>query len=126
MNETMGAAVPVMRIFDEAKARAFYLEYLGFEVVFEHRFEPGLPLYMRVRRGQAILDLSEHHGDGTPGTGVWIPLLDVRSFHAEITAREYPNLRPGIDEDAPGGPTTAVIDPFGNVIRFCEVEKLPI
>ncbi len=33
----------------------------------EHRFEPGLPLYARVRRDQAVLDLSEHHGDGTFG-----------------------------------------------------------
>ena len=29
---------PVLRSFDEAKARAFYFGFLGFEGVFEHRF----------------------------------------------------------------------------------------
>ena len=42
---------PILRSFDEAKAREFYLDFLGFQVVFEHRFEPGLPLYMGVARG---------------------------------------------------------------------------
>lgn len=31
-------------------------------------------------------------------------------------------LRPGIDPDAPGGPTMDLIDPFSNVLRFCQPE----
>ena len=31
---------PIFRSFDEAKAREFYIDFLGFEVTFEHRFEP--------------------------------------------------------------------------------------
>ena len=60
--------IPVLRIFDEQKAREFYLGYLGFSVDFEHRFEPGTPLFMQVSRGGITLRLSEHHGDGTPGS----------------------------------------------------------
>lgn len=59
---------PVLRIFDEAKAREFYVDFLGFQVDFEHRFEPGTPLYMGISRDGCKLHLSEHHGDGTPGT----------------------------------------------------------
>ena len=33
--------VPVLRSFDEAKAREFYVDFLGFTVEWEHRFEPG-------------------------------------------------------------------------------------
>ena len=40
--------VPILRIFDVAKAKEFYLDYLGFRADWEHRFEPGLPLYMQV------------------------------------------------------------------------------
>jgi len=40
--------IPILRSFDEAKAREFYLGFLGFKVDWEHRFEPGLPLYMQV------------------------------------------------------------------------------
>ena len=37
-------AIPVLRIYDEAKAREFYLDFMGFTVEFEHRFEPGGPV----------------------------------------------------------------------------------
>jgi len=56
---------PIFRIFDEAKAREFYVDFLGFTIDWEHRFEPGLPLYMQVSKDDCILHLSEHHGDGT-------------------------------------------------------------
>ena len=32
-------AIPILRMFDETKAREFYLDFLGFSVEFEHRFE---------------------------------------------------------------------------------------
>jgi catechol 2,3-dioxygenase-like lactoylglutathione lyase family enzyme len=115
-----GRTVPVLRVQDEAPAREFYVDYLGFDVEWEHRFEPGLPLYFRVRRGEAVLDLSEHHGDGTPGAVVWVPVASAAALHGELSARPHPRLRPGIDHDAPGGPTIEVTDPFGNVLRLCE------
>ncbi|WP_202803302.1 glyoxalase superfamily protein [Tsukamurella sp. 1534] len=115
-----GRAIPVLRMFDTALAREFYIDYLGFAVDWEHRFEPGLPLYMRIRPDDTVLDLSEHHGDGTPGTAVWIPVKDAGAFHTEISGRGHRRVRPGIDREAPGGPTVDVTDPFGNILRFCE------
>lgn len=38
--------IPILRMFDETKAREFYLDFLGFSVEFEHRFEADLPLYL--------------------------------------------------------------------------------
>ena len=116
----VGAPVPVLRMFDEASAREFYVDYLRFDVQWEHRFDPDLPLYMRIRRGSAVLDLSEHHGDGTPGSVVWIPIVDADAFHADLGTRTHRRLRPGIERDAPGGPTIQVTDPSGNELRFCE------
>jgi catechol 2,3-dioxygenase-like lactoylglutathione lyase family enzyme len=112
--------VPVLRIHDERRAREFYVDYLGFVVEWEHRFEPGLPLYMRLRRDHMVIDLSEHHGDGTPGSVVWAAVGDVDALNGELLAKPYPRMRPGIDHHAPGGPTMEVIDPFANVIRFCQ------
>jgi catechol 2,3-dioxygenase-like lactoylglutathione lyase family enzyme len=30
---TFGKAIPILRIFDEARAREFYVDFLGFQVV---------------------------------------------------------------------------------------------
>ena len=117
----MGAAVPVLRVFDEALAREFYLDWLGFTEVFEHRFAPGLPIYLRIRRDDLVLDLSGHHGDGTPGSAVWVPVADVAALQRELVAGPFRFMRPGIDVDSPGGPTMEVIDPFGTTLRFCQI-----
>lgn len=62
---SFGKTTPVLRIFDEAKAREFYLDFLGFSLDWQYRFETDLPLYMQVSRGECVLHLSEYHGDCT-------------------------------------------------------------
>jgi hypothetical protein len=44
---------------------------------------------MRLRRDRFVLDLSEHHGDGTPGSTVWVPISDVAAVHNELHATGY-------------------------------------
>lgn len=39
---------PLIRIFDESKAKEFYVEFLGFNIDFEHRDSDDAPLYMQV------------------------------------------------------------------------------
>ncbi|MBF6333958.1 glyoxalase superfamily protein [Nocardia transvalensis] len=112
--------IPVLRIFDVAKAYEFYCEYLGFTVDWEHRFEPDLPLYAQLSRSEAVLHLSEHHGDGTPGTVVWIAVADIHGLHAELAGKDYGYARPGSPEDGPGGPGFDITDPFGNSLRFAQ------
>jgi hypothetical protein len=116
----IGTPIPVLRSLDDARAREFYIDYLGFTIEWEHRFDPGSPLYMRLRRDRFIVDLSEHHGDGTPGSTIWVPIGDVEALHRELQAKAYSRMNPGIDVDSPGGPTMEVIDPFSNTIRFCQ------
>lgn len=124
-HQGFGPAVPVLRIHDATIAKAFYLDYLSFAIEWEHCFEPELPLYLRIHRGRTFLDLSEHHGDGVPGTVVWVPIGNVEALEAELAARADMGIRPGTDQDAPGGPTLEVTDPFGNVLRFCEAVHWP-
>jgi hypothetical protein len=112
--------VPIFRIFSEEKAKEFYLGFLGFQLDWEHRFEPGMPLYMQVSRNGLVLHLSEHHGDGAPGATVFVEMAGLNAFHAEVTEKHYKYLRPGI-EDAPwGARVMTVTDPFSNRIRFSE------
>jgi hypothetical protein len=43
---------------DEAKAKAFYLDYLGFEVDWESRIKPTAPLSMQIHLGEAVIHLN--------------------------------------------------------------------
>ncbi len=52
---------PILRFFDEAKAREFYCDFLGFKVAFEHRHSADLPLYLAVQRDGLQLHPSAHH-----------------------------------------------------------------
>ena len=114
---SFGRTTPILRIFDEAKAREFYVDFLGFTVDWEHRFEPGLPLYMQVSREGCVLHLSEHHGDASPGSALRIETGDLDALHAELTAKRYKYARPGI-EDMPWGRDMSIKDPFGNRLTF--------
>jgi catechol 2,3-dioxygenase-like lactoylglutathione lyase family enzyme len=111
--------IPILRIFDVAKAREFYCEFLGFSVAMEHRFEPDLPLYMAVKRAGIELHLSEHHGDSSPGSTTFVWMDDINSLHAELIAKHYGYGRPGIVRQ-PWGRQMEVHDPFGNRVRFCQ------
>jgi uncharacterized glyoxalase superfamily protein PhnB len=112
--------VPVLRIFDRAKAMEFYIGFLGFKVDFEHRFEPDLPLFMQISLGDIILYLSEHYGDGSPGAKIVIETTGLAAYHADLTAKKYGYARPGL-VDTPWGTTTMTIaDPFSNRIEFSE------
>ena len=110
---------PILRIFSVDKAREFYLDFLGFTVEFEHRYGADFPLYMGVARDGLVLHLSEHHGDATPGSAVFVWMIGVDALHAELAAKRYAYNRPGI-VDQPWGRVLSVTDPFGNRIHFCE------
>jgi catechol 2,3-dioxygenase-like lactoylglutathione lyase family enzyme len=109
---------PILRSFDEGKAREFYLDWLGFKVDFEHRFEPSLPLYMGISRGDCKLHISEHHGDGSPGAAIRILVDELEAFHAEVTAKKYKNYRPGLQDQEWGTREMVVQDGAGNRLIF--------
>lgn len=77
---TVKGVTPIFRMFDEKKAKEFYIDYLGFSLEWEHRFESGMPLYMEVSLGECKLHLSEHYGDCSPGaanSSVMVQLVHI-------------------------------------------------
>ncbi len=111
---------PVLRIYSLDKAREFYLDFLGCKVDWEHRFAPDAPIYLQVSRGNLSLHLSEHHGDGTPGSHVYIYMTGVRALHQELNGKNYRHNRPGLQQQDWGMLELAVVDPFNNRIVFGE------
>jgi uncharacterized glyoxalase superfamily protein PhnB len=118
MTIQLSTPIPTLRSFDEEKAKAFYLNYLGFKVDWEHRFEPGFPLYMQISRSDLILHLSEHHGDCTPGSALRINCEQVDELLAELSAKSYANAKPSIETTPWDMREMRITDPFGNRLIF--------
>ena len=112
--------VPTIRIFSVEKAREFYIDYLGFKLDWEHRFDGNAPLLMQVSRDGILLRLSEHYGDGSPGTHVTIEMTGIDQLHAELTAKNYRYFRPAVEDQPWNARVMVVYDPFGNKIFFSE------
>jgi catechol 2,3-dioxygenase-like lactoylglutathione lyase family enzyme len=110
---------PVFRMFDEALSKAFYVDFLGFQLDWEHRFGDDFPLYCQVSRGDLTLHLSGHHGDATPGSLAYVQMNGVDAFQRELAGRPYKYMKPGV-ERMPWGKVMEVVDPSQNRIRFCE------
>src|SRR3546814_4492591 len=104
--------VPIFRVEDGRAAAAWY-ERLGFAVIGEHRFEPHLPLYLFLRRGEVHLHLSEHTGDAPPRSLAYFYVDDVDAIAAEL----------GVDVDEqPWAREIEVRDPAGNQIGRAHVK----
>jgi catechol 2,3-dioxygenase-like lactoylglutathione lyase family enzyme len=113
---------PQLRSTNWARTRAFYEDGLGFRVQWEHRFEPGFPVFAEVSRDGLSLFLTEHAGDCQVGGAAYIVVDDLDALHREITQR-------GVRVDDPPGDTPwgtremSVIDPDGNRLRFAAAKS---
>jgi uncharacterized glyoxalase superfamily protein PhnB len=109
---------PILRIFDEDKAKEFYVDFLGFKIDWTHRFEEGTPLYMQVSKDRCVIHLSGHFGDATPGSSMRIETDELESFQKELAAKRYKHARPGINDTPWGTRDMPIKDPFGNTLTF--------
>ena len=90
------STTPILRSFDEDKVKEFYVDFLEFEIEFEHRFEKDLPLYIGFKKGKFELHLSEHYGDSTPGGSVRIEIENLESFQKKLLQKNYKYSRPSM------------------------------
>ncbi len=99
--------IPILRSFDEVKAKEFYVDFLGFTINWVHRFEDNFPLYMQLSKGACIIHLSEHHGDSSSGTTLRILTTNLETYQKELLEKHYKNAKPGIQEMPWGSSTPA-------------------
>ncbi|MGH6690974.1 MAG: glyoxalase superfamily protein [Gammaproteobacteria bacterium] len=116
----LGHTTSILRIFDEAKAREFYVDFLKFRVDWEHRFGDDFPLYLQISRGDCVLHLSEHYGDATPGSTVRVETEGIEELCGELQGYRY--YKPHLEE-ADWGREMKLLDPFGNRLIFSERKK---
>jgi catechol 2,3-dioxygenase-like lactoylglutathione lyase family enzyme len=120
MSVAFNKVVPTFRIFSLEKAREFYIDFLGFKVDWEHRFDENAPVFMQISRGDLTINLSEHHGDGTPGSVCYVYMTGVEELQGELIEKKYRHNRPGLQRQDWGMLEVQVVDPFNNRITFGE------
>ncbi len=112
--------IPIFRIFDQKKAIEFYIDWLGFKVEWEHRFEDNMPLYFEISRGDITLHLTEHYGDCSPGARIFIWCKELRDYYSELILKPYPFNKPCLEETFYESLSMELTDPFGNRLTFNE------
>jgi hypothetical protein len=118
----MTKVIPVLRAFDRKKVLEFYVDWLGFTINWEHHPDNS-PFYMQISLRDIVIDISEHHGDATPGSKVIITGFEgLEAYHQALLNKNYTYMKPGLsrvewDQDTL---ETIVIDPFFNQLVFNE------
>lgn len=99
---------PIMRITDIERSVEWYAR-LGFRMVGEHRYEPEMPAYVFVARGDVWLHLSQHEGDARPDSLVYLFVDDDLDAIAEEFGTHV--------HDNEWGRDLELRDPDGNRVR---------
>jgi catechol 2,3-dioxygenase-like lactoylglutathione lyase family enzyme len=111
--------IPVLRMYDLPATCRFYVDYLGCSVV-SQAGEPDGPDYLILALGEIRLHVPSFPGDGTPGPVVLFVTHSLDALHAELCAKGYPFMNPGIDPAPGGGREMTLIDPASNSLRLYE------
>jgi len=114
----MQRVMPRLRITSYAKSKAFYIDGLGFQIDWGHRFEPNFPVFMQVSRDDMAFFLSEHRGDCPVGGLVHLYVPYVDAWYAEFQRKGVP-IKELPNEELQGLRSMTVVDPGGNKIRIC-------
>ncbi len=112
--------VPILRMFDYNKVIEFYVDWLGFKIDWEHTFDKNMPVYMQVSLAGIELQLSEHHGDCSPGAHIHISCTGIKAYHKQLLEKAYKYNKPGLEKTFYGTWAITVNDPFFNKITFDE------
>ena len=112
--------IPILRILDEAKAKEFYVDFLGFKLDWGNRASGAL--YMQVSLDECVLHLSEHSGDAWPGAAVELHTDKIEEYVERLVAKKFPpgvaEQDPGVAEQPWGSLDMVLVDPFGNRLIF--------
>jgi hypothetical protein len=116
------SSIPILRMLDETKARSFYVDFLGFKVEWEHRFDgsPNSPLYMQIRLGDAVIHLNGHAEEDAPVAEVRIPVHRLDDYCEYLRSKTPGDEKPEIVDPRYEGKNTDMnlYDPSGNFLVF--------
>lgn len=119
MSKLVLKGIPTFRILNYKKAMDFYINGLGFNIDWEHRFNPSEPVYMQISRNGLTLHLSENKRFET-GIIVFVECKNLAELYTELRDKK---TEIGISKPEKTNWQTIqmeIEDPFGNLLRFNE------
>ena len=112
--------IPTFRILDYKKAMNFYIDFLGFNIDWEHRFKPDEPVYMQISKCGLILHLSDNKRFQTNSV-VYVDAKELDNYCSELSHKKTDFEIPKVLETNWQTKQMEINDPFGNLLRFNEV-----
>ncbi|MGH9816292.1 MAG: glyoxalase superfamily protein [Candidatus Acidiferrales bacterium] len=117
-DEHMQRVMATLRITNYARSKAFYVDGLGFQIDWEHRFAPHLPVFAQVSREGLSFFLTEHTGDCPAGALLHLYVPDVDAWYAELKSKGI-NVNEPPSQTLQGLRDMTVLDPDENKLRIC-------
>jgi len=111
--------IPTLRILDYEKAIEFYVDFLGFNIDWEHRFSSSEPVYMQISLNNLTLHLSENQRF-QPNNIVFVETEGIQDFGADLSNKGSNFPVPEVSKTPWNTFQMEIEDPFGNLLRFNE------
>lgn len=109
----MQRVVPAFRIADLARSREYYVGGLGFQIDWEWREAPELPVFLQLSHGELALYLTQRAGDSVSGGLAYLYVPDVDAWAARARERGL-EIESGPEDQPWGNRELALLDPDGN------------
>ena len=115
--------LPVLRVASRDAARRFYVDVLGFQWDWgSEEGEHGRAFYGQVSRNGLQMHLTtEAFGPGTAIADVYFRMTGIDALYRELRGRLHPAHPLAISDTFYDARELEVEDPFGNVLRFVEI-----
>ena len=118
----IGSSIPVVPMALEDETKEFYLEFLGYEIDWEHRFNSSQnsELYMLIHLGDSVLHLNGHADPDSAPIETRIPVEHLQEYAQFLCQKKSRFGMPQpVDPRYEGKNTDMNIrDPFGNLLTF--------
>ncbi|MEK4425100.1 glyoxalase superfamily protein [Solibacillus sp. FSL K6-1523] len=115
----MQTVIPAFRITDYSRSKVFYIEGLGFQIDWEHRFEPHFPVFVQISKDDMTIYLTEHTEDCQIGGLIHFFVPNVENWYNELKGNKDINIMEPPNESLEGLRMMTLVDPDGNQLRIC-------
>src|SRR5690625_1784044 len=115
----MQKVISSFRITDYTRSKKFYVEGLGFQIDWEHRFDPNFPVFVQITRDEMSIYLTEHAGDCEIGGLIHLFVSNVDKWYSELKDKDDIHIAELPNENLDGLRMMTVVDPDGNQLRIC-------